>query len=227
MTEKVNAENYEEEVRERLTNGTKFYHGSDQKFTKFELGNYGKNGVAGGRGIYITSSKKFADQYTGNNDKTGYLYQVGFKPGRELSAKKLTLTKKEISRYVTILDRKYNYLENWGDVEFEGRQAVKNEAVSGLMESNSNDVDLYNEVINEVGGQPEALHALRQVDHFTHSIVPHDESRSDYDEVVVLNPNDLKIRKTETRAPKQNLTRDLKAGIQGIGGISLKTNLTR
>ncbi|WPC19301.1 hypothetical protein N6G96_07275 [Pediococcus inopinatus] len=227
MTEKAVVENYEEEVKARLINGTKFYHGSDQKFTKFDLENYGKNGVAGGRGIYITSSKKFADQYTGNIDKTGYLYQVDFKPGRELSAKKLTLTKREVSRYVTILDRKYNYLENWGDVEFEGRQAVKNEAVSGLMEGNSNDVDLYNEVINEVGGQPEALHALRQVANFTHSIVTHDESRSDYDEVVVLNPNDLKIQKMEIRTPKQNLKQGLKAGIQGIGGINPKDKLTR
>lgn len=223
-------DNSKEGVTKKLSDGTVFYHGSDQKFDHFELGNYGKNGVAGGRGVYITSDKEHAKKYTGKINESGYLYQVTFDPGRELSATDLTMDKKEVSKFVDVLDRKYDYLENWGDVDFEGRNKVKQEAVSTLIEYNSNDVDLYNEVINEVGSQPEALHALRQVDNFTHTIVPHTDA--DFDEVVVLNPNDINIQKRLTRKPaiqnEQTQIRERAQGINpGIGGITLQKGLTR
>lgn len=223
-------DNSKEGVTKKLSDGTVFYHGSDQKFDHFELGNYGKNGVAGGRGVYITSDKEHAKKYTGKINESGYLYQVTFDPGRELSATDLTMDKKEVSKFVDVLDRKYDYLENWGDVDFEGHNKVKQEAVSSLID-NSNDVDLYNEVINEVGSQPEALHALRQVDNFTHTIVPHEDA--DFDEIVVLNPNDVKItkrlkrEKTIDQVPKSLNMHNLKVGIQGIGGINTKKSLTR
>lgn len=123
------------------------YSGSPNLFTKFDRKFIGTNATMEGRGFYFTSNKKIAEGYAEN----GYLYEVFVNVGKNISYDKKTLTKTQIKTLINNLeDKGIDILSNWGDVSYDGKNKVLNEALNAYYD-NDNDVDIINGMFNDIG----------------------------------------------------------------------------
>lgn len=123
------------------------YHGSPAKFEVFDYTKVGTQGTTEGKGFYFTDTKRIAEGYGAN----GYLYTVEWLGKKSLSSDTFTITPEQFRKYLIELDKKTDYLSNYGEVDFEGLERVLSYAMAGDYESSENDVDLISGVINASG----------------------------------------------------------------------------
>lgn len=123
------------------------YHGSRNKFNKFNFDYQGLNGASEGEGIYLTTSKKIAyENYAG---KHGYLYTVNLIEGKELSSEKITLTRDDIRIIIEKLGA-YDVLNDYQDVDYYGMDYTMSYAIDTLL-SNTNDNDIITDLCYTCG----------------------------------------------------------------------------
>ena len=125
------------------------YHGTPNEFTQFNYDFIGSNGTALGKGFYLTDSKDIASGYVGKDGKIMELYANIEKP---LSLTEKNITKAQYKKFVKAVDKATNgeYLTNYGEVDYEGYNAVLNRALNDY-EYDDNDVDLIHSVFNAGG----------------------------------------------------------------------------
>lgn len=129
------------------------YHGSPHQFEKFDYGKIRENGTQEGIGFYFTDHKDIAERY----GKDGFLYTTKFKGKKPLSSEKLTISRSAFKKFIKKLHQETDYLSNWGDVEYEGLNAVIEAAVSGEYNYTENDVDLICGIANASGSFEKTL----------------------------------------------------------------------
>lgn len=128
----------------------KVYHGSPNKFDRFDYTKIGTLGSSEGHGFYFTTSREVAAHYA----QDGYLYEVEFHGKKPLSLDKLTIDKKTFQKILEEIDFSgSDYLSNWGDIKWDGYVRVLDQAVEGLYYDGpgANDVDLIASLINSAG----------------------------------------------------------------------------
>lgn len=123
------------------------YHGSPNKFTEFDYSRIRTNGSSEGVGFYFTSNKKIAEGY----GEGGYLYTVELKGKKPLDDNKKTLTKEELRVIIEELHRDYNYLSNYGEVDYEGYEKVLRRAVENEYDSCDTDTEILGSLYNTLG----------------------------------------------------------------------------
>lgn len=125
------------------------FHGSGNIFDEFSYSTLGRSGSDHGWGFYFTDNKELIKSYAGEQ---GFIYDIDFHPSKPISYKKLTLTTQDFTHFVEMADKKTDgeFLENWGDVQYEGRDVVLKRAVSGLFYKGqgANDLDNIDSLIN-------------------------------------------------------------------------------
>ena len=91
------------------------YHGSSNKFNKFDYSKIRTNGTSEGLGFYFTDSKEIASQYGDN----GYLYTVKLNANKSLSDNEKTISKNDYintnKKYsiIMFLDKNNNFALKW------------------------------------------------------------------------------------------------------------------
>lgn len=130
------------------------YHGSPNKFDKFDYNKIGENGTAEGFGFYFTDKKSIAENYAGS----GYIYTVELK-GKELSGTEMTITEKQFRKLALHLNKKGEYLSNFGEVAYDGLENVLRIAVETEYESSEDDAELIGGIINAYGDKEGVLQA--------------------------------------------------------------------
>lgn len=133
-------------VVDKSGNPLKVYHGSPKHFEKFSSDYLGTNGRAEGLGFYFTSNKEVAEGYT---EGKGKLFEVFLDIKKPLQDTRKVLKKPELKKFIKALDPTgENYLSNWGDVSYEGYQAVLEAAVEGELSGSDNDLDIIHSIFN-------------------------------------------------------------------------------
>ncbi|AIL33085.1 hypothetical protein IX83_06980 [Basilea psittacipulmonis DSM 24701] len=152
------------------------YHGTGHApFDTFTMDFMGKNGTADGRGHYFTSDPNFANLYTSEN---GHVFSVFLNVPTVFSNDKVTLKPTAIKKIIKRIDElngdetEVGFLSNYDDVAYSGEAAAMRTALEYLLEENSNDVDVINEMININGMDAEqTLQAVSEVLGATGSII--------------------------------------------------------
>ena len=130
------------------------YHGTDGEFNEFKSKFMGQTGTAKGQGFYFTAQEEYAKQF-GANVKAFYL-----NIRKPLSSTELTITKKQFTTLLDSIDKaqsqreegfEYGILSEYGDVDYNGRDAVLKYAVDLEMNSSDNDIELIGGIINASG----------------------------------------------------------------------------
>lgn len=137
----------------------KVYHGSKQLFDQFSYDKIGTNGTSEGQGFYFSDSEKIARGYGEN----GYLYTVEFSGSKSLSSDSKTITRKQLSIYLTELNKQVDYLSNWGEIELDGFEKVLKEAVEGEYDNTDNDVDMICAIANACDDMASSLTLLHNL----------------------------------------------------------------
>lgn len=171
------------------------YHGSKEKFERFDLAKIGLNGTAEGKGIYFTDSLFIAEGYGRN----GYLYTVKFNGKKQLSEQALIISKEELRAFLEALDNEMDYLANWGEISFEGYDCVMNAALEGEISGSDNDVDLIAGICNTSGNVGRALEILYETLHYD-SIVTDADWGNGQKLYIALVPDIIEIQKVEKRS---------------------------
>jgi hypothetical protein len=123
------------------------WHGGNAGFNKFSFEKMGEQGTAEGKGFYFTNKEDIAKGYV--KESNGRLMRVMLKSGDRLNGQKVTITRSQLGKIIDIIDpRGEDFLANYGDVTFEGRNKVKSEAISNLLNYSDSDVDLIAGMIN-------------------------------------------------------------------------------
>lgn len=132
------------------------YHGSKNKFDKFDYDKVGTHATSEGFGFYFTDSKQIAEGY----GFEGFLYTVEFTGKKSLSSAKKTITKAQLRKFLKRLDEMGQFLSNYGDTEYEGFNKVLNEAVNSVYNWADDDVEMICGICNAYGGKEDPLQEL-------------------------------------------------------------------
>lgn len=146
---------------------TTIYHGSKNNFKEFSFNKIRTNATSEGVGFYCTDKKSIAERY-GNN---GYLLEYKFVGKKELSSKKVTLTKDKLKKYLIALHEEDSFLDNYGDVSWEGFEKVLNRAIKSLLEYSKDDVEIVSGICNAYGDFEMPLKILHKLFRYDHSLV--------------------------------------------------------
>lgn len=139
------------------------HHGSKNEFNEFKSKYMGSTGTAIGQGYYFTTDKDYAKGF-GENVKSFYL-----NIRKPLSGDDLTLTARDIKLLLDLIDRKqseidpefgYGLLSDFGDIDYEGRDKILNDATKMLLEED-NDVELIGGLINMTNNYDLVVKVLR------------------------------------------------------------------
>lgn len=176
----------------------KLFHGSNNRFDSFILDYSGTNGTAQGIGVYLSPNKDIARIYAQTHRSTGYIYEVNVKLENELSVDVRTISKEQLEAILSKLNeyKKEELLSNFGDINYEGFEAVIDNAVKTLFYNNKNDVDIYNDMVTITGDCEAVSTAFYEIGNYTHCIV-HNQTRLNDEVIVVFNPNSIEIEKIE------------------------------
>jgi len=132
------------------------YHGGNAGFNEFSFEKMGEQGTAEGKGFYFTNKEDIAKGYV--KESGGRLMKVMLKEGNRLNGQKVTITRSQLGKIIDSIDPKGDdFLANYGDVTFEGRNKVKAQAMSNLLDFSNSDVDLIAGIINS-GVSPETIY---------------------------------------------------------------------
>lgn len=123
------------------------YHGSPHLFSAFDYSRIGENGTQEGQGIYFTDTKRIANGYGEN----GYVYTVKFSGQKSLSSDSVTIDREDFKKYLVELDSQTDYLSNWGEVAYDGRETVLEYALDGEYDVADSDVELIGSIANGCG----------------------------------------------------------------------------
>lgn len=143
------------------------YHGSKNNFKEFSFTKIRTNATSEGVGFYCTDKKSIAEGY----GYGGYLLEYNFVGKKELSSTKVTLTRSMLKKYLLALHEEDNYLDNYGDISYEGLTKVLNTAINNSLEYATDDVDIISGICNAYGDFEKPLKILTKLFGFDHSIV--------------------------------------------------------
>ncbi|MDP4224786.1 MAG: hypothetical protein Q8910_00250 [Bacteroidota bacterium] len=168
------------------------YHGSKNQFDQWSYNIIGQNGTSEGIGFYFTDNKTIAEGYASQ----GYLYTVEFNGKKLLSHDKKTITKQQIKKYLLTLNDKINYLDNYGEVEFEGLNSVLNEAIEAEYNSSDNDVDIVCGICHASGNIETCLTTLHELLGYDSIVLPAEWGNGQTLYIALVN-NVIQIQKVE------------------------------
>lgn len=167
------------------------YHGSPNKFTEFDYGRIRMNGTTEGVGFYFTDNKKIAEGYTNG----GYLYTVDFKGKKALSSHKKTITKKELEKVIGAIEKEIGYLDNYGDVGYEGYARLMKMAVENNYTNNESDADIMGSIYMACGDDEGVIELFYKVLGYDHLVATPDWG--DQKLYIALTNDIIKIKKVE------------------------------
>lgn len=126
----------------------RLWHGTKTDFENFSLEFMGlSNGVGEGYGLYLSESKEKATAY----GHEGFLLQCEVKLSeRSFTNKEYTIKPHELKKFIEVINDKFDYLENFGEIDLEGYQTVFKRAYETLSAEVS-DVDLICGIYNTTG----------------------------------------------------------------------------
>lgn len=138
----------------------KVYHGSPNRFDSFDYSSVGTNGINEGHGFYFTDSAEVASHYT--NGDAGYLYEVDFHGKKAIAIDKVIIDRNTFREIIKIAHEASHYLDNWGDVDYEGEDIVLERALEGSYYTGpgANDVDNIAGLINAAEGSAKEIYRL-------------------------------------------------------------------
>ncbi len=168
------------------------YHGSPDKFEEFNLSRLGSHGSAQGAGVYTSDDRSLAEMYAHTEGESGYIYDLEVDLKKSLSLEKLTVSDTELSKIIDDLDRQKEFLSNYGDVEYSGRKAIKQEAME-LLKDNDNDVDLFNDIATTVGDRQTTAEIFEKVADYNY-VLSHNQTDKQADIYTILNPKNIDIK---------------------------------
>ncbi len=97
-------------------------------------------GTSEGIGYYFTDDKNIAEGYTYGTEN---LYEVFLNIKKPLTLKQKKIIKQQLKKIMLeFLKLDKEALSNYGDMEYEGKDKILNEAVNSEYEYSDNDVDL-------------------------------------------------------------------------------------
>ena len=158
------------------------YHGTPNKFDKFDYKFIGTQGSSEGRGFYFTDKKDIAKGYS---KKGGQLIEAKIDIKKPISLEKKEITKADLKKFIDEYDKRERalydgegsgYLDNVGDINYKGRNKVLDEAVELEYNGSNNDVDIIHSIVNSSGGDNE----------FAYSVL---KDTLGYDGIIAKNPS--------------------------------------
>lgn len=150
-----------------MSNMTYYYHGSPNDFKEFDYKRIGENGTSHGIGFYFTDNKDVAKGYA----QEKYLYEVSLDGKKSLSYDELSFTKEDLRDILTLLHEKFDFLYNYGDVDYDGFSEVLESAVRINFEYIENDVDLLGSLYNTLGRDEDLIKFFYDYLGYDHIIV--------------------------------------------------------
>lgn len=189
------------------------YHGSPADFNTFSLDYLGTNGTAEGYGFYFTDRKNVAEGYANSYEveggSAGKLFEVYLNIKKPLSDSKLTITKAQFKKFLTKLNGyvdsngdRLDVLSNYGDVEWEGLNAVLNTALETEYDYCDSDVDLVQSIINGCGDMKAVFNVLRDTVGYDGIIVNEASWGGDQTIYIAFHPD--QIKNTDNAQPTTN-----------------------
>lgn len=140
------------------------YHGSPNKFKKFDTSRLRTNGSLEGLGFYFTTSIDIAMGYAQN----GYLYTAELDCKKGLSDNKRTMTRHELKVLLIELDKRTNYLSNYGDIQFETYNVILDRALTSEYDYNDTDTEIIGSIYNSDGENHEILTLIYEMLGYDH-----------------------------------------------------------
>lgn len=135
------------------------YHGSPYRFKLFDYNKMRTNGTTEGVGFYFTDNRRIAEAYA----QGAYVYTASFNGKKSLSDTRLTIDRIKFREYLIALHDAHEFLSNWGEVDYEGLDAVLCRALDGEYNGSNNDVELISGVVNAYGGAEIPLTLCRDI----------------------------------------------------------------
>lgn len=130
---------------------TKVYHGSGQKFSKFDYAKIGEHGTSEGYGFYFTGDESIARGYA-TNSGSGYLYTVNFKGVKPMSDSKRTIKRTDFIRFIRALG--VDFLANYGDLKT---------CIESEFDTAESDTEMIAGIINGYGNREFVLNKLHEI----------------------------------------------------------------
>lgn len=149
------------------------YHGGPEAFNRFDYSRVQTNGTSEGLGFYFTDDKRIANDYA----KGGYILTARFTGTKSLNPEKLTISKSSLRAFLSALNKKVDYLSNWGDIDYEGYDNVLNKAIQNEYAFSTNDVDLIAGICNTTGNTEAVLTLCYELLGFDSIVVEGDWTR--------------------------------------------------
>lgn len=162
-------------VRDENGNLKVVYHGSPADFNTFSLDYLGTNGTAEGYGFYFTDKRSIAEGYSSGREgqqtgQKGKLFEVYLDIKKPLSDTKVTIPRAKFRKFLTELNKltdedgePLEFLSNYGDVSWEGLNAVLDAAMEAEYDGSDNDVSMISSIINGFGQMERVYDVLRKV----------------------------------------------------------------
>lgn len=128
-----------------MNRGTvKAFHGSLHKFDEFDYSKMGRNGAELGWGFYFADTEDAVSAYAAE----GYVYEVDFHPRNPMLLGEKRIPRKDIEEILLMAEDENGFLtDNWGDVEYEGREKVLKRAVAAY--DTGDDINNITQLIND------------------------------------------------------------------------------
>ncbi len=163
------------------------YHGTPNEFNAFSHDYMGTQGTADGQGFYFTDDAEFARMYQQSGGRSMATY---LKIENVLDSEQWTLSKADVQAIIQAIDPEGDgFLSNYGDVGYEGYNAVLREAVASELDSSANDVDFIGNLVNSGEEMAAVYHVLTQVKGDSGIVAPQQDGSTHY---IVGNPNQIK-----------------------------------
>lgn len=114
------------------------YHGTPNDFNVFDLNRSGQTGTEYGEGIYLTSSKDIANQYT--KDKNGKIMEMYANIVKPLNNENVTIDKKSLKKFLKELVKIEEYaLSNYGEISID-------DVIEQIYDNADNDLDIIGDI---------------------------------------------------------------------------------
>ncbi len=173
------------------------YHGTSVDFNEFKYEFIGETtGTEEGRGFYFTNDIETAKKYS--NDKNIINSYLNIKKPLSLDSKKIT--KSQLSKFIKAYDKAERemfdgegggYLDNWGDINYEGYEKVLKKAVDAEFVV-GNDVDMIHSIMTSSGMDTALIYDVLNKTLGYDGIIAKDRLGKNIDVYVAFFPNQIK-----------------------------------
>ena len=171
-----------------------YYHGSPHLFKHFDINKIRTNGTDEGVGFYFTNRIEVARAYSQN----GYLYTVKLHGQKKLSDDRVTMSRKMLKQYIEAIEEKTHFLDNFGEITFEGYSIVLNRAIENILDTCDNDNDILANIYNTCGENKEVIKIINQQFGYDH-IKPKSKWGNDQKLYIALTNEIIEIINIEKR----------------------------